>query len=80
MNPTLLSTRTFNINALVKSTNLDSSCILQYIILQLRFTIGVKVEMMRMTRHTEDIIEMFTKAIAYLPLRHSHLEFSPTKK
>jgi hypothetical protein len=35
---------------------------------------------MRMTGHTEDVVEMFTKATAYLPLRCSYLAFSPAKK
>jgi hypothetical protein len=68
MNSTLSSTITFNTDALVKSTNLDSSFQLQNAVLQPRFTIAVKAELMRMTGHTKDVVEMFTKATAYLPL------------
>jgi hypothetical protein len=80
MNSTLSSTRTFNTDALVKSTNLDSSFQLQNAVLQPRFTVAVRAELMRMTGHIEDVVEMFKKATAYLPLQRSHLAFSPAKK
>ena len=77
MNSTLSSTITFNTNALVKSTNLDSSFQLQNVVLQPRFDVAMRAELIRMTRHTEDIVEMLKRAAAYHPLQRSHMAFSP---
>ena len=68
MNSTLSSTITFNTDALVKNTNLDSNFQLQNTILQPRLTIAIKAELIRMTGHTKDVVEMFKKAAAYLLL------------